>query len=102
MDELADELSRAKRGDVEAYGRVVRRFQDMACGYAYAVLSDFHLAEEVTQEAFIEAYVMLPRLREPAAFACVLRRIVFEALRPRHATQTRPDGAHRRAHRRGL
>ncbi len=78
MTELVDELSRAQRGDVDAYGRVVRRFQDMACGYAYAILSDFHLAEEVTQEAFVEAYITLPRLREPAAFPCVLRRIVFK------------------------
>jgi len=97
MGELLEELSRARQGDVEAYGRVVRRFQDMACGYAYAVLSDFHLAEEVTQEAFIEAYVTLPRLRETAAFASVLRRVVFkhcDRVTRRKRVQTEPLDEH--------
>jgi len=32
------------------------------------VLADSHEAEDVAQEAFIEAYLNLPKLREPAAF----------------------------------
>ena len=44
-----------RKGDAQAYGHIVRLFQDMAFGYAYAILGDFHLAEDAAQEAFIEA-----------------------------------------------
>src|SRR5437763_10117781 len=68
----------AQVGDTEAFGRIVRRFQDMAVGYAASLLGDFHLAEDAAQEAFLEAWRDLPQLREPAAFAGWLRRIVFK------------------------
>ncbi len=60
-----------------AFGEIVRRFQDMAYGCAYAVLGDFHLAEDAAQEAFLVVYRELPNLREPNAFAGWLRRIVL-------------------------
>ena len=41
----------------------------MAVGYAYAIIGDFQLAEDAAQEAFVGAWLDLPRLREPAAFA---------------------------------
>ena len=47
-------------------------------GYAYSVLGDFHWAQDAAQEAFIEAYRHLPQIREPAAFASWLRKIVFK------------------------
>ncbi len=59
-----------------AFGAIVRRFQDMAYGCAYAVLGDFHLAEDAAQEAFVAAYRQLHKLREPRAFPGWLRRIV--------------------------
>jgi len=67
--------TRAER--VDAYGRLVERFRDMACGYAYAVVGDFHLAQDVAQEAFIVAFERLGQLREPEAFAGWFRRIVW-------------------------
>jgi len=65
------------RGErVDAYGRLVERFRDMACGYAYAIVGDFHLAEDVAQEAFIAAFDKLGQLRKPEAFPGWFRRIV--------------------------
>ena len=61
----------------EAFGEIVRRFQDMAYGCAYAVLGDFQLAEDVAQEAFIEAYRDLPKLQKPKAFAGWFKQIVI-------------------------
>jgi RNA polymerase sigma factor (sigma-70 family) len=78
MEELKPLVVRAQAGDLDAYGEIVGRFQDMAYGYAYSVLGDFHLAEDVAQEAFIEAYRCLANLREPAAFPGWFRRIVFK------------------------
>jgi len=77
VDELWSLINRAKSGDLEAFGELVRRFQDMAYGCAYAVLGDFHLAEDAAQEAFLEAYRSLSSLSEPKAFPGWLRRIVL-------------------------
>ena len=78
MEELRSLISRAKSGDLEAFGAVVGRFKDMALGYAYSKLGSFDLAEDAAQEAFIQAYRDLPKLREPAAFPCWFRKIVFK------------------------
>jgi RNA polymerase sigma factor (sigma-70 family) len=69
---------RARDGDDASYEALVRRFQDMAVGYGYSILRDFHLAEDAAQEAFFEAYRNLSKLREPAAFPGWFRRIVFK------------------------
>jgi len=68
----------AAAGDVCAFEQLVLRFQGMAVGYAFAILGDFHLAEDAAQEAFVEAYAKLASLREPRAFAGWLKRIVFK------------------------
>ncbi len=68
---------RAQTGDRSAYDQIVRRFQDMAVGYAYSLLGDFHLAEDAAQDAFVAAWNELPRLREAAAFPGWFRQMVF-------------------------
>jgi RNA polymerase sigma factor (sigma-70 family) len=78
MDEIKQLVTRAQGGDTDAYGELVRRFQDMAYGYAYSVVGDWKLAQDATQEAFIEAYRCLPDLREPRAFPGWFKRIVFK------------------------
>lgn len=60
-----------------AFGEIVRRFQDMAFACAYAVLGDFHLAEDAAQEAFITAWRNLDQLRKPEAFPGWFKRIVL-------------------------
>ena len=61
----------------QAFGEIVRRFQDLAFGCAYAVLGDFHLAEDTAQEAFIVAWRNLDQLRKPEAFPGWFKRIVL-------------------------
>ena len=77
MDALKTLVIRAQTHDLDAYSALVRRFQDMAVGYAYSILGDFHLAEDAAQEAFVRAYLDLGKLREPSAFAGWFKRIVF-------------------------
>lgn len=60
----------------EAFGGLVRLFQNMAVARAYSVLGDFHLAEDAAQEAFVTAWRKLPQLRDPEAFPGWLGRIV--------------------------
>lgn len=78
MEELHTLVARAQAGDLEAYGAIVRRFQDMAVGYGYSLLGDVHLAEDAAQEAFASAYRDLAQLRAPAAFPGWFRTIVFK------------------------
>lgn len=70
-------VARAQTGDLAAFGRLVDRFRDMAYGYAYALLGDFELAADATQEAFVQAHRGLLGLRDPKAFPGWLKRIVF-------------------------
>ena len=60
------------------FGQIVVRYQDMAYGCAYAVLGDFHLAEDAAQEAFVEAYRKPADLREPKAFPGWFRKVVLK------------------------
>jgi len=77
MDEVRELAEAARAGDAEAYSALVQRFQPMAYAVAYSCLGDHHLAHDLVQEAVIQAFVCLPRLREPAAFPGWFRQIVF-------------------------
>lgn len=78
METLSRLIDKAQQGDLTAFGDLVRRYQDMAVGYAYAILHDRPLAEDAAQEAFLEAQRALPQLREANAFPAWLRRVVFK------------------------
>jgi RNA polymerase sigma factor (sigma-70 family) len=76
VEELASLVIAAQTGNLDAFGRIVERHQKMAFAVAYARVNDVHLAEDAAQEAFIEAYLNLGRLVEPAAFPGWFRTIV--------------------------
>ncbi len=77
MGELSGLIKAARQGDSDAFEEVLRRFQDMAVGYAYAMLGDWQEAEDAAQEAFIAAWIGLVNLRDTAAFPGWFRRIVY-------------------------
>ncbi len=76
MEDLPSLVTRAKEGDVEAYGVVVQRCQGMALSCARSRLHDEHLAEDAVQEAFVR--LDLTDLRQSEAFPSWLKRIVFK------------------------
>src|SRR5262245_33675053 len=86
--ELKQLAEAARDGDVEAFTRLIRRYQQMAFGCALAMLGDFHGAQDAAQEAFLAAYAGMSTLREPAEFPRWLRAIVrhqcHRQLRRRH------------------
>ena len=73
-----DVVKLAQQGDLDAFGTLVVRFQDMAYGYAYSRLGDSHLAEDVAQEAFVEGFQTIGQLRHPEAWPSWLQRLVFK------------------------
>ncbi|OWA35929.1 RNA polymerase subunit sigma [Saccharibacillus sp. O16] len=69
-------VKKAKAGEREAWTPLVRQYEGMAFAVAYERLRDVQLAEDVVQEAFVEAYAGLHRLEQEAAFAGWLKTIV--------------------------
>lgn len=90
MESLYVLVQAAQRGDVESFNCIVERFQDMACASAYAMSGDRQLAEDVMQEAFLEAYLTLGKLREPASIWQLVSLHHFQAGRSSDTRQT-PD-----------
>lgn len=82
MSDLLETVNRAAAPDAPlaerqaAFGELVRRFQDFGFGCAYAMLGDFHLAQDATQDAFLLAWRGLATLEHPAGFPGWLRQIV--------------------------
>ena len=73
-----DLVSRVGAGDSRAAAELVRRHLPRMVGLARRMLGDAAEAEDVAQEAFVEAFLCLHQLREPAAFVGWLRRIVLK------------------------
>ena len=69
-------VGRAAAGDREAFRELVDRHRDRAYGLALRIVRSAHDAEDVAQEAFVRAWLALPRFRGDAGFGTWLHRIV--------------------------
>jgi RNA polymerase sigma-70 factor (ECF subfamily) len=78
----------ARKGDVDAYERLVRKYQDVAWRTAYLITGSSAEAEDAAQEAMVKAYAALPRFRADAPFRPWLLAIVANEARNRR----RADG----------
>jgi RNA polymerase sigma factor (sigma-70 family) len=101
-----DLVSRAQRGDVDAYERIVEAYQGIAFRVAYLLCGDAGEAEEAAQEGLVKAFRALPRFRKGAPLRPWLLQIVANEARNRRrsagrraslalraAAETRPGGA---------
>ena len=77
MKEVSHLVEAAQAGDSEAYAALVQRFQGMAYATAFRRVRDPHLAQDLVQDAIIEAFLHLPQLKEPSAFPGWFRQIVL-------------------------
>lgn len=76
-----EDVRRAARGDEEAFERLVARYQDDAVRAAYYFLRNEEDAADVAQEAFLKAYLGLPKFRGGSAFRTWLLAIVLNCAR---------------------
>ena len=67
---------RAKQGDPEAFGTLVRKHEELAFRAAYLVVRDAPEAQDIAQEAFVRAYRSLNRFDAEQPFRPWLLRIV--------------------------
>src|ERR1051326_3741320 len=68
-------VQEARSGSLTAFDCLVEDYQDALFDLAYAVLGNFHDAEDVAQEAFIQAWRNLKQLRDDEKFFGWLYRI---------------------------
>ena len=69
-------VTKVQAGDRAAFETLIARFKNMAFSCALSRLGDFHLAEDVVQEASVAAYYGIGSLVDPAAFGGWFRSIV--------------------------
>jgi|GEM_PF-92485 len=67
-------VARLQAGELPAFEAIVERYRAAMIACAHARLGSFADAEDVAQEAFVQAYFHLGELREPAALLPWLRR----------------------------
>jgi RNA polymerase sigma-70 factor (ECF subfamily) len=77
MDAPADRalVLRARRGEVEAFGELVRRHQTSVFNVCYRLLGERREAEDLAQEAFLRAYQRLHTFDVERPFGPWIRRV---------------------------
>ena len=56
-------------GDEHAFGILVKKYQKSVHALAWRKVGDFHIAEEITQDTFLQAHKKLASLKNPSQFA---------------------------------
>ena len=72
-------VRRTLSGRGEAYAELVRRWTHRVLALCHALVRNRSVAEDLTQEAFVRAYIGLGSLKEPEKFAPWLRGIARRA-----------------------
>jgi len=85
----AQTIAAVRGGDPSAYGELVARYQDRLFRTLSRLLGSVDDAEDVAQEAIIQAYVKLDTFKGNSAFYTWLYRIAFN-LAMSHARKRRP------------
>ncbi len=62
-------IQRILSGDEAAFGVLVEKHQRSVHALAWRKIGDFHDAEEITQDTFLQVYKKLPTLKDPYKFA---------------------------------
>ena len=62
-------IYRVLAGDEEAFTALVRKYQKSVHALAWRKIGDFHIAEEIAQDTFLQVYKNLATLRNPNQFA---------------------------------
>src|SRR5438132_14039473 len=75
----AELVLRSLRGDEDAFAALFDRHAPRVYALAYQLLGDRTEAEDITQDAFLQALSALPTLRQPGVFGAWVARIATNA-----------------------
>lgn len=92
MSETASDqclVSRAQAGEINAFNDLVRRYRDRVMKIILGFVSNRADAEDMAQEAFIKAYLGLPRFRGECAFYTWLYRIAVNSAKTALSSRAR-------------
>jgi RNA polymerase sigma-70 factor (ECF subfamily) len=94
VNEDAQMIDRTLQGDSGAFGQLVCKYQDRLFNVMVHVVGDRDEAEDVVQDAFVQAFVKLATFRGRSAFFTWLYRIAFNVSvsrrrrrRPEHSVE---------------
>lgn len=62
-------IHRTLSGDEAAFSDLVKKYQKSVHALAWRKIGDFHIAEEITQDTFLQAHNKLSTLKNPSQFA---------------------------------
>jgi RNA polymerase sigma-70 factor (ECF subfamily) len=85
-------VERAMRGDEEAFDQLGGRIGDGLHSVARRILRDTTLAQDATQQALIDAWRNLPRLRDPDRFEAWTYRLLVNACHAEARRERRQSG----------
>ena len=68
-------IGRCRNGDVEAFGELVRRYQQAVFNVCFRMLEELREAEDLTQESFLRAYRKLETFDVERPFGPWIRRL---------------------------
>lgn len=77
-------------GDREAFCEIVSRYQNLLCSLAYSSVGDIKYSEDISQEAFVEAWKKLDTLKDPEklkAWLCGILRFKASRFRRKEGRQ---------------
>jgi RNA polymerase sigma-70 factor (ECF subfamily) len=81
MDDDRLLVDRARRGEADAFGELVGRYQHRIVSFVRALVSDAADAEDVAQEAFLRAYRAIRQFRGQSSFKTWLYQIATNVAR---------------------
>ena len=59
-------------GNGEAYGDIVHRYKNFVFNIIYAIVKNYHTAEDLAQETFVDGYMKLKSVKDPCKFGAWL------------------------------
>jgi RNA polymerase sigma-70 factor (ECF subfamily) len=74
---------RCQKGEIDAFGALVEKYQKKMLNIAYRMIGDYQEACEVTQEAFLSAYRAIKKFRGEASFSTWMTGILLNQARNR-------------------
>ena len=89
-------IRRVLSGDDTAFSTLVQKYRKSVHALAWRKIGDFHHAEEITQDTFLQAYKKLSTLKDPNQFAgwlyVIANRLCLNWIRKKKPTMQSLDG----------